>query len=302
MNWQRTIRSQISAYGVGVHSGKKTNITLSPAPPNHGITFSRVDLEPQVTIKALAENVVDTRLSTCLGNNKAKISTIEHLMSAVAGLGIDNLRVEVDNEEIPIMDGSAINFIFLLKSAGIINQQSAPKKFIKIEKPIKLQLEDKLAEIKPYHGFKIDFTIDFKHKMMPKNLSYKSIEISTTSFIHDIAKARTFGFLKDIQSLQKMNLAMGGSLENSIVLDEESILNDSLRFEDEFVRHKILDAIGDLSLLGMPVLGHFIGVKSGHTLNNQLAKAILNDKSAWSVVTFEESTPPPIHYTKGRNK
>ena len=288
---QKTIRTAIQAQGVGVHSGKNTTMTLKPAAENTGIIFKRIDTEEKIEIKAVYNNVVDTTLSTCLGYKNYKVSTIEHLLSAVYALGIDNLYIEVDNEEIPIMDGSASSFVFLLRSAGIVSQQEL-KRFIKITKPISIQENDKTASLEPYDGFKVEILINFDHPQITKKESFIQMDISTTSFIHEIARARTFGFTKDIEMLRSHNLALGGSLSNCIVLDDAKVLNEEgLRFTNELVRHKALDVIGDLYLVGMPILGHFKAYKPGHYMNNLLAKELFANQDCWHIETFDEKCP-----------
>lgn len=285
---QRTLKNVIRATGVGLHTGEKVYLTLKPAPVDTGIIFRRVDLEPVVEIPAHAENVGDTRLSTTLIKDGVRISTVEHLLSAMAGLGLDNVYVDVSAPEIPIMDGSAGPFVFLLQSAGI-EEQSAAKKYIRIKRPIALEQDGKRASFTPYDGFKVNFSIDFDHPVFKRSKQNAEIDFSSTSFVKEISRARTFGFMHEIEMLRENNLALGGSLDNAIVVDEYRILNeDGLRYEDEFVRHKILDAIGDLYLLGYSLIGAFQGHKSGHELNNLLLRELLADESAWEMVTFED--------------
>jgi len=287
---QRTLKNTVKATGVGLHSGNKVTLVLRPAPANSGILFRRVDLQPVVDIPARPDWVRDTMLCTCLINDEGqRISTVEHLLAAVAGMGIDNLVIEVDAPEIPIMDGSAGPFVFLLQSAGI-EELNAPKKFIRITRPVRFEDGDKWAELHPYdHGFKIDFRIDFNHPAMEGRNQQVRTEFSSNWFMKEISRARTFGFMRDIEYLQSRNLALGGSLENAIVLDEYRILNeDGLRYDDEFVKHKVLDAIGDLYMAGHPILGELRAYKSGHGLNNGLLCALLADQTAWEMVTFEE--------------
>jgi len=289
---QRTLKSAVKATGVGLHSGNKVTIVLRPAAANSGILFRRVDLHPAVDIAARPDWVRDTMLCTCLINDEGqRISTVEHLLAAIAGMGIDNLVIEVDAPEIPIMDGSAAPFVFLLQSAGI-EELNAPKRFMRITKPIRFEDGDKWAELRPYdQGFKIDFRIDFEHPAMEGRNQQVQTEFSSQWFMKEISRARTFGFMRDIEYLQARNLALGGSLENAIVLDEYRILNeDGLRYEDEFVKHKVLDAIGDLYLGGHAILGELRAFKSGHALNNGLLRAVLADESAWEMVTFEADT------------
>lgn len=294
---QQTLKNTIRATGVGLHSGQKIYLTLRPAAINTGIVFRRVDLDPVVEIKATATNVTETTLSTTLSNGSAKVSTVEHLLSALAGLGIDNLYVEVSAPEVPIMDGSAGPFVFLIESAGI-EQQEAPKEFIRIKKKISVSDGDKTASFTPYNGFKVGFSIDFDHPVINKQNKYTEVNFSSTSFVREVSRARTFGFLRDIEYLRANNLALGGSMDNAIVIDEFKILNeDGLRYEDEFVKHKVLDAIGDLYLLGKSLIGEFQGHKSGHGLNNKLLRELMNNPDAWEIVTFEtETEPAPISF------
>ncbi|RKF15879.1 UDP-3-O-acyl-N-acetylglucosamine deacetylase [Alginatibacterium sediminis] len=288
---QRTIGRYTQATGVGLHSGKKVTIAFNPAPVDSGIVFRRNDLNPPVDIPADANLVKDTTLCTGLVDpQQNRIATVEHLLAAIAALGIDNLLIEVDAAEIPIMDGSASPFVFLLQSAGL-QEQSKAKKFIKITKAIRVELEDKWAELLPHpSGFKIDFTIDFEHPAMEGRNQHVSMDLSTDAFVKELSRARTFGFMRDIEYLQSHNLALGGSLENAIVLDDFRILNeDGLRYDDEFVKHKVLDAIGDLYLTGHNILGHLRAFKSGHALNNALARALLAQQESWEFVTFEQT-------------
>ena len=295
---QRTLKNVIRATGVGLHSGKKVYLTLRPAPVNTGIVFCRTDLNPIVTIEAKATNVGDTVLSTNLVKGDARVSTVEHLMSAFAGLGIDNAYVDLSAPEVPIMDGSAGPFVFLLQSAGI-EEQNALKQFIRIRKKVTVTDGDKSATFLPFDGFKVDFAIDFDHPVIKGRGQNISIDFSSTSFVREVSRARTFGFMKDIEYLRKQNLALGGSVDNAIVLDEYRILNeDGLRYDDEFVRHKVLDAIGDLYMLGKSLIGEFRGHKSGHALNNRLVRELLAQKEAWELVTFDHETSAPINYVK----
>jgi len=295
---QRTLKNVIRATGVGLHSGEKVYLTLRPAEPNAGIVFRRVDFDEPVVIPAKAENVGDTQLSTTLIQDGVRVSTVEHLLSAIAGLGIDNIFIDVSAAEVPIMDGSAGPFVFLLQSAGI-EEQNAPKKYIKIKKKIKVEDGDKWASFEPFDGFKVGFSIDFEHPAFNSRKQEASIDFSSTSFVKEISRARTFGFMKDIETLRDRNLALGGSMDNAIVVDDYRVLNeDGLRYEDEFVKHKILDAIGDLYLLGHGLIGEFKGYKSGHELNNKLLIALLKQKDAWEEVTFEEDEAYPISYSE----
>ncbi len=293
---QRTLQNPIRATGVGLHTGKKVLMVLRPAPANSGITFRRTDLEETVDIPARAENVSETTLGTTLTKGPGRVSTVEHLMSALAGLGIDNLTVELSSDEVPIMDGSAGPFVFLLQSAGIV-EQNAPKRFVRIKKSLKVEDGDKWARFDPYDGFKVNFEIEFDHPVFKRRSQVASMEFSTTTFLREISRARTFGFMRDLEYMRSRNLALGGNLDNAIVLDDYRILNeDGLRYEDEFVKHKILDAIGDLYLLGHSLIGEFSGYKSGHGLNNRLLRTLIEDRAAWEDVTFETLQDAPISY------
>ncbi len=294
---QRTLKNSIRATGVGLHTGEKVTLTLRPAAPNTGVIFHRSDLEPPVSIPAAAENVGDTRLSTTLVSGDVRVSTVEHLLSAVAGLGIDNLHVDVSAPEVPIMDGSAGPFVFLLQSAGL-KEQSAPKKFIRIKRTVEIHDDDKWVRFDPYEGFKVGFCIDFEHPMFTSGSQRAELDFSSTSFVREVARARTFGFMRDIEALRANQLALGGSLDNAIVLDDFKILNeDGLRYENELVKHKILDVVGDLYLLGHSLIGAFTGHKSGHALNNQLIRQLKLDQDAWELVTFEDASQPlPISF------
>ncbi|MFC0445845.1 UDP-3-O-acyl-N-acetylglucosamine deacetylase [Pseudidiomarina halophila] len=295
---QRTIKQPIATTGVGLHKGNKVQLTLRPAPANTGLVFRRVDLKPAVDIRADAELVRDTRMCTCLINDdNVRVSTVEHLLAAVAAMGIDNLIIEVDSHEIPIMDGSSHPFIYLLQSAGI-QEQGVAKKFIRIKQPVRVEEGDKWAELLPHNGFRIDFAIDFDHPAIADTNQVVSMDFSTSSFMKDISRARTFGFMKDIEFLRANNLALGGSFDNAVVLDEFRILNsDGLRYDDEFVKHKILDAVGDLYMGGHAILGHLRAFKSGHALNNQLLREVLQHQEAWEFVTFEdEAVEAPITF------
>lgn len=295
---QRTLKNVIRATGVGLHSGKKVYLTLKPAPVDTGIVFCRTDLDPVKEIPARAENVGETLLSTTLVKDGVKVSTVEHLLSAMAGLGIDNCYVEVSAEEVPIMDGSAGPFVFLIQSAGIEEQEVA-KKFIRIKREVTVVDGDKRATFVPFDGFKVGFEIDFDHPVFESRSQMAEVDFSSTSFVKEVSRARTFGFMKDIEKLRSMNLALGGSVDNAIVVDDFSVLNeDGLRYEDEFVKHKILDAIGDLYLLGNSLIGEFRGYKSGHDLNNKLLRELVVQKDAWEVVTFEDASTAPISYMK----
>ena len=294
---QCTIKDSVTALGVGLHKGEKVRLTLRPAPANTGIIFRRVDLDPVVDIPATPDAVGETTLCTCLVNEQGvQVSTVEHLLSAVSSLGIDNLIVEIDSPEIPIMDGSALPFVYLLQSVGIV-ESNAPKRFIKITKPIRIDEGDKWAELLPYEGFKVNFAIEFNHPVISNTGQTMSMELSSCSFIKEISRARTFGFMKDIEFLRSHNLALGGSLENAIVLDDYRMLNSNdLRYDDEFVKHKILDAIGDLYMCGHSILGELNAFKSGHALNNLLLREVFKQTDAWEWVTYEDESQAPIIY------
>ena len=296
---QRTLKTRIGATGVGLHSGSRIAMTLLPAPPDTGIVFRRVDLSPPVDLPAHASRVGDTRLGTVLTEGGARVSTIEHLMSAFAGLGVDNAIVEVSAAEVPIMDGSADPFVFLLQSAGLAEQE-APKHFLRIRQPVEVRDGDKWARFDPHDGFRVNFEIDFDHPLMRGGLTSASMEFSSTTYLKEVARARTFGFMRDIETLRRHNLALGGTLDNAIVLDDSGIMNaEGLRYRDEFVKHKILDAIGDLYLAGHAIIGEFTGYKSGHGLNNRLLRTLLEQPSAWERVSFASAAEAPISYAPG---
>jgi UDP-3-O-[3-hydroxymyristoyl] N-acetylglucosamine deacetylase len=297
---QRTIKQLVRTTGVGLHSGTKVELTLRPAAADTGIVFRRVDLDPIVEFPSNADIVGDTRMASVLTQGNARVSTVEHLMSACAGLGIDNLYVDVTAEEIPIMDGSASSFVFLLQQAGV-QEQAAPKKFIRVLKPVEVRqgsgANEKWARLTPYDGFKLDFFIEFNHPAVDGTTQRAVVDFGKVSYVHDVARARTFGFMQDVESLRGMGLARGGSLENAIVMDEYRILNaDGLRYEDEFVRHKILDAIGDLYLVGSPLLASYEAHKSGHGLNNLLLRELLAQPESYEIVTFDASEMAPVSY------
>ena len=295
---QRTLKNVIRATGVGLHTGDKVYLTLHPAAPDTGIVFRRVDLEQPVEIRACPHNVGDTRLSTTLVNGDVRVSTVEHLLSAFAGLGIDNAYVDVSAPEVPIMDGSAGPFVFLIQSAGV-EEQNRPKRFIRIKRPVEVRDGDKYARFEPYDGFSVEFSIDFDHPAFHDRAKRASMDFSTSSFVKEVSRARTFGFLREIEALRQQGLALGGSLDNAVVVDEFRVLNDEgLRYEDEFVKHKILDAIGDLYLLGHTLIGAFKGHKSGHALNNQLLRALVANPVAWEEAVFEDGMPAPISYAQ----
>lgn len=290
---QRTLKKPVQATGVGLHTGEKVCLTLRPAPANSGIIFRRVDLSPAVEIHAAADAVHDTRLSTCLEANGARVATVEHLMSAFAGMGIDNAFVDMTSSEVPIMDGSAGTFVFLLQSAGI-EEQHAIKKFIRIKKTVEVREGDKWVRFDPFNGYKLDFTIAFSHPVFTSTKQTVTVDLGEHSYIREISRARTFGFMQDVEYMRSQGLALGGNLDNAIVMDEYRVINpDGLRFNDEFVKHKVLDAIGDLYLAGHPLIGAFSGYKSGHALNNQLLRTLLKDQEAWEFATFGKPEDAP---------
>lgn len=297
---QRTVKHPIRASGVGLHSGEKIFLTLKPAPADSGIIFRRTDLDPPVELPAQALMVRDTAMATSLVQGEVRLSTVEHLMSALAGLGIDNALIEVTAGEIPIMDGSAGPFVFLIQAAGIV-EQDAPKRFARIKRRVEVRDGDKIAAFEPYDGFKLCFTIDFDHPAFHDDHKYAEVDFSTTAYVKEVSRARTFGFMRDIEYLRSKNLALGGSMENAIVVGDDGVMNaEGLRYEDEFVRHKMLDAIGDLYLLGYGILGEYQGYKSGHGLNNQLLRALLAQPEAWEVVSFEDESTAPISYIRAQ--
>ncbi len=295
---QRTLKNVIRATGVGLHTGEKVYLTLRPAAPGTGIVFRRVDLDPPVEIPATPDNVGETTLSTTLVRDGVRISTVEHLLSALAGLGIDNAYIDLNAAEVPIMDGSAGPFVFLIQSAGI-EEQNAPKQFIRILRTVSVEEGDKWVRFEPFDGFKVSFAIDFDHPVFQNRGQQAVVDFSTTSFVKEVSRARTFGFMSQIEQLRANNLALGGSLDNAVVVDDYRILNeDGLRYEDEFVKHKILDAIGDLYLLGRSLIGAFYGYKSGHALNNRLLRALLAQADAWELVTFDDIHEAPISFVQ----
>lgn len=295
---QRTLKNSIRATGVGLHTGEKVFLSLNPAPAGTGIVFRRVDLDPVVEVPARPENVSDTRLSTTLEKDGVRISTVEHLMSAFAGLGIDNVYVELSAPEVPIMDGSAGPFVFLLQSAGVL-EQSTPRKYIRIRKPLVVRDQDKWVRLEPFNGFKVTFKIDFDHPIMQNSVQEAVVDFSSTSFVKEVSRARTFGFMEELEALRNVGLARGGSFDNAVVMDSFHILNnDGLRYEDEFVKHKVLDAIGDLYLLGHTLIGAFSAYKSGHALNNRILCDLVKDTASWELVTFEDETDVPIAFSR----
>jgi UDP-3-O-[3-hydroxymyristoyl] N-acetylglucosamine deacetylase len=297
MAQQRTLKEAIRATGIGLHTGRKVLMVLRPAPPNTGIVFRRTDLDPPVDIPARATNVTETTLGTTLTHDGAGVSTVEHLLSALAGLGIDNAFIELTAGEVPIMDGSAGPFVFLIQSAGI-ELQNSPKRFVRVRRRVEVQEGDKWARFDPHEGFRVNFEIEFDHPVFHRHSQRATMDFSTATFLKEVSRARTFGFMRDMETLRGRNLALGGTLDNAIVLDDYRILNeDGLRYEDEFVRHKILDAIGDLYLLGHSLIGEFTGFKSGHGLNNRLLRTMLADSEAWEEATFQDESAAPISYT-----
>ncbi len=295
---QRTLKNVIRATGVGLHTGEKVYLTLRPAPVDAGIVFRRVDFEVPVEVQAKAENVGETTLSSTLVKGDVRISTVEHLLSALAGMGIDNAYIDLSAPEVPIMDGSAGPFVFLIQSAGI-QEQKAAKRFIRIKRTVEVREDEKWVRFDPFEGFKVGMAIDFDHPAFNSDIQHSEIDFSTTSFVKEVSRARTFGFMSQVEALRAQNLALGGSLDNAVVVDDYRILNeDGLRYENEFVKHKILDAIGDLYLLGHSLIGAFSGYKSGHALNNLLLRTLLADREAWEVVTFDEPKSAPISYVQ----
>ena len=299
---QRTLKKKISTTGVGLHTGTKVKLTLRPAAVDTGIVFRRVDLATPVDIPARATNVTDTRLSTLIEHDGAKVSTVEHLMSAFAGLGLDNAYVDITGPEVPIMDGSAAPFVFLLRQAGI-EEQKAAKRFILIKSPIEVRAGDKWVRLEPHNGFKIDFSIEFPHPVFGAENRRVTIDFAEHSYLTEISRARTFGFMREVETMREMGLALGGSLDNAIVLDEFRVLNnDGLRYDNELVKHKVLDAVGDLYLLGHPLIGAYTAHKSGHALNNQLLRATLLQREAWEFVTFEQEAQVPSAFAHWRTQ
>jgi UDP-3-O-[3-hydroxymyristoyl] N-acetylglucosamine deacetylase len=294
---QRTLKNVVRATGVGLHSGETVYLTLRPAPENHGIQFKRVDLDPPVLIKANADSVSQTTLSTCLSSpDGVRVSTVEHLLSALSGMGIDNVLIECNAQELPIMDGSASPFVFLIQSAGV-REQTTPREYIRIAHIVEVDHEDKVARLEPFNGFRITFSIDFDHPVVDRGECKTVVDIDEESFVREVSRARTFGFMRDLDYLKANNLARGGSMANAIVVGEDRILNDDgLRQNDEFVKHKVLDALGDLYLAGRPIIGHYSGNRSGHALNNKLLRQLFSDPSNYEVVTFDrvEDCPIPV--------
>ncbi|GAA5177904.1 UDP-3-O-acyl-N-acetylglucosamine deacetylase [Niveibacterium umoris] len=290
---QRTLKTIVTATGVGLHSGIKVTLSLRPAAPDTGIVFRRVDLDPPVDLPASPYSVVDTRLCSGLQQGEAKIGTVEHLMSALAGLGVDNAYIDVDGPEIPILDGSAAPFVFLIQSAGI-EDQAAPKRFLRVRKPVEVREGDKWVRLEPYDGYRLSFSIQFNHPAIDRTGTEVAVDFARQSYVREISRARTFGFMHEVEYMRDAGLARGGSLDNAIVMDEYRVLNaDGLRYADEFVKHKVLDAIGDLYLAGHPLLAAYSAHKSGHALNNQVLRALLEDKTAWDIVSFERDEDVP---------
>ena len=295
---QRTLKTSVRTTGIGLHGGGKVYMNLRPAPVNSGITFRRVDLDVPVEIPAHALNVTQTTLGTTLENRGARVSTVEHLMAALAGLGVDNAFVDLTAAEVPIMDGSSAPFVFLLQSAGI-EEQNAPKRFIRIRKPVEVREGDKWVRLSPHNGYRLNLEINFDHPVLRRRRQHASLDFSTVSFLKEISRARTFGFLSQIESLREQNLTLGGSMDSAVVMDDYRVLNeDGLRFQDEFVRHKILDAVGDLYLVGGCFIGEFSGYKSGHLLNNRLVRALLERREAYEEVEFNDPRRSPVSYRR----
>jgi UDP-3-O-[3-hydroxymyristoyl] N-acetylglucosamine deacetylase len=293
---QRTLKQLVRAVGIGLHSGTKVTLVLRPATAETGIVFRRVDLDPPVDIKLAADAVVDTRMATTIGRDSVRIATIEHLMSALAGLGIDNCHIDVDAAEIPIMDGSAASFVFLLQSAGI-EELNAPMRFVRVLRPVEVVDGDKWARLEPYFGYRLKFSIDFKHPAIDSTEQVVEVDFARDSYVKQVSRARTFGFVNEVEALRAAGLAMGGNFENVIVMDEYRVLNtDGLRAGDEFAKHKVLDAIGDLSALGRPLLASYVAHKSGHAINNRLLRALLADEAAYEIVSFEDNAAAPAAY------
>jgi UDP-3-O-[3-hydroxymyristoyl] N-acetylglucosamine deacetylase len=293
---QRTLKQSVRATGIGLHSGQKVYMTLRPAPAHTGVVFRRVDLDPIADVRADALLVTETTLGTTLTHGEAKVATVEHLLSALAGLGVDNLFVELSAPEVPIMDGSAAPFVFLLQSAGI-EEQNAAKRFVRVTRAIEVKDGDKWARLAPFNGYRINFEIDFDHPVFKTHPQSATLEFSTTAFLREISRARTFGFMRDIDYLRSKDLTLGGSLDNAVVLDDYRVLNeDGLRFRDEFVRHKILDAVGDLYLLGASLIGEYSGYKSGHAINNELLRALIDQPDSWEEVSFDEQRIAPVSF------
>lgn len=295
---QRTLKTLVATTGVGLHTGERVTLTLRPAPADTGVVFRRVDLDPVADLKADPFLVTDTRLCSLLESGAARVSTVEHLMSALAGLGVDNVFVDLTGPEIPILDGSSAPIVYLLQTAGIV-EQAAAKRYVRILEPVEVKDGDKWARFEPHNGFRIDFTIDFRHPVFERSGKRVVIDFAVQSYAQEVARARTFGFVHEVEYLRNNGLALGGSLDNAIVMDEYRVLNqDGLRYEDEFAKHKVLDAIGDLYLLGHPIIGAFVAYKSGHALNNALLRALVEQKSAWEYTSFEREADAPDAYLR----
>ena len=293
---QRTLKQLVRAVGIGLHSGTKVTLVLRPAAAETGIVFRRVDLDPPVDIKLSPDAVVDTRMATTIGRDSVRIATIEHLMSALAGLGIDNCYIDVDAAEIPIMDGSAASFVFLVQSAGV-EELNAPKRFVRVLRPVEVVDGDKWARLEPYFGYRLKFSIDFRHPAIDSTEQVVEVDFARDSYVKEVSRARTFGFVNEVEALRAAGLAMGGNFENVIVMDEYRVLNtDGLRAGDEFAKHKVLDAIGDLSALGRPLVAGYVAHKSGHAINNRLLRALLADETAYDVISFENDAAAPAAY------
>ena len=298
---QRTLKKVVTTVGIGLHSGRKVRLTLRPANPDTGLVYSRVDMDPPVVMKSEATRVNDTRMATTLNEGNVKISTIEHLMSALSGFGIDNCYVDVDAPEIPIMDGSGASFVFLIQAAGIL-EQDAPKRFVRVKRPVEVREGDKWARLEPHEGFKLAFSIDFGHPAIDATAQFVEVDLAKETYMSAVSRARTFGFVNDVEMLRSIGLAQGGTLENAIVMDEFRVLNaDGLRSDDEFVKHKILDAMGDLYVLGHPLLAAYSAHKSGHALNNKLLCTLLDDPNAWEWATCEDDAKGPVDFALDRS-
>jgi UDP-3-O-[3-hydroxymyristoyl] N-acetylglucosamine deacetylase len=295
---QKTLKTVVRTVGIGLHSGTRVELMLRPAAPDTGVVFRRVDVEPPLEIRAEPAAVVDTRMATTLGREGVTIATVEHLASALAGLGIDNCYVDVDAAEIPIMDGSAASFVFLIQSAGIV-EQNAPRRFVRVLKPVQIEEGDKWARLEPHFGFKLRFSIEFRHPAIDATEQVSEVDFARESYVAAVARARTFGFVNEVEALRAAGLALGGSFENAIVMDEYRVLNtDGLRASDEFAKHKILDAIGDLYMLGRPLMAAYSAHKSGHALNNRLLRALLADRTAFEVVSFQDRAAAPLAFAQ----
>ncbi len=296
---QQTLKQEVSVVGIGLHSGRKVRLTLRPAPENTGIVFTRTDIAPDASIKADPLRVSETMMATTIDRGDVKISTVEHLMSALSGMGIDNCYVDIDAPEIPIMDGSGASFVFLIQATGV-EEQDAPRKFVRIKRPIKVHLGEKWASLEPYDGFKLSFAIDFNHPAIDETEQFVEVDFKNNRYAEDVSRSRTFGFVNDVENLRSMGLAQGGTLDNAVVMDDYHVLNqDGLRSDDEFAKHKLLDAMGDLYMLGHPIVGHYKAFKSGHGLNNSLLRSLMNTPDSWEFVTYEDEKKAPAAFTEG---